>query len=231
MRRLVPTLCGLAALMLTSLPAQASSKAFTQMVAKLHSLQTYQVTVDGKITVEGVKGDSDTSESFKEHVYFKNPNKIVVSIPVLYGGITIWSDGKNMYQYYGIMNEYKETSVPADLVEYVMTLAMGSAKGYKDAGTTTINGTRVDIVKGPGPEELPGSSMSLYIGSKDHLLVGTMIVAPKASSTGGPTKFVQTYSKPVLNEPIPDNVFDLKLPPTAMKMAGGTPVPGGIGLR
>ena len=208
--------------------ASAASTSYSQMITKLRSLSTYQTTVHITIDAKVGHGASDQGMSVgcTEHIVYKKPNLLIVSIPDYIGGITIWSDGSQMYQYYGANNEYKQSAVPKDLIkQFTMT---GEGVDLKEAGTGKLSGVPVTIVRGAGIE--PGTTLTLWIGTDDHLLRQIVYAMPKTATGTYTTILTEVFKDTILNAPLSTAGFSLKLPKTAMKSSSGAAVPGGIGL-
>ncbi|HEX5323162.1 MAG TPA: DUF2092 domain-containing protein, partial [Capsulimonadaceae bacterium] len=126
----------------------ATAGAYQRMVAKLHSLKTYKATIHGKLTLQPAngRGAANTITSV-ETVLYKSPNKLSIKAQQMMGGLLIVSNGKTIYQYSGLANQYTANPAPANLLGTIIANA-GSAHSFKQVGTTQIDGVSVAELKG-----------------------------------------------------------------------------------
>jgi outer membrane lipoprotein-sorting protein len=209
-------------LVLSASPAYAAdTNAYQRMVATLNALKTYQATVHSTISLQPVSGQGRPNTiSFVETIVYERPNKLSVKAVGGMGGMQMVSDGKVMYQYSSLANQYTQRPAPANLLRQV--LYNGAASSFKQEGTTTLNGIPVIELAGTRSTPQGRAKTTLYVGTKDHLPYRIRVVLPHLPGQEGSAfrmVSVQDFSNQRVNIPVPMSAFRFTPPANSTKVS------------
>ena len=199
----------------------ADTNAYQRMVATLDSLKTYQATVHSTISIQPVTGQGrPNTVNSVETIVYERPNKLSVKAVGLMGGMQMVSDGKAMYQYSSLANQYTQKPAPASLLRQL--LYNGAASSFKQVGTTALNG--IPVIELAGTQSTPQGSAktTLYIGTEDHLPYRIRVVLPHLPGQEGSAfrmVSVQDFSNQRVNMPVPMSAFRFTPPANSTKVS------------
>src|SRR5579883_79472 len=212
----------------------ASSSVYQRMIAKLHSLKTYQATISATLTLQPTNGQGQGNTiNSTETILYKNPNKLALKMQGMMGGILIVSNGKTIYQYSGLTNQYTAKPAPTNLLSSIVANA-GFNDKLRTVGSTAINGVPVTELKGSTTTAQGPVQTTLYIGTRDALpyrIVATMAHLPGQQGAAFRMISEQSFTNQKVNVPVPESAFHFVPPANATKVTslGGFGGPGASG--
>jgi outer membrane lipoprotein-sorting protein len=205
--------------------AQSPPLAYNAMLAKLQSLNSYQVT----ITEATLMQTSDTGAKPRvikstDHVKFKAPNYFNFQSDGLLGGTTIVSDGKTEFFYSNLAQQYAAEPAPKNIADQIMS-GVGLHGGKVSWGSDSrvvIAGIAVEMIEGTVTSARGISKMTLYIKRSDSLPYKAIVDLPQISDPDGNTlKITRTavFSHQILNASIAKASFMFTPPAGSTKVA------------
>lgn len=237
-RRIISTLLAAALSVAIAAPSPAATDAYHRMVAKLHSLKSYQATVNARLTYGSVSGGQPTSMKWVDKVLYKSPNKLSVTFVGFMGGLKVVSDGRTMYTYSPLANQYSEHPAPANLLDSVLTTSTVGIR-LKEVGSSSINGVPVSVLKGTTPTAQGNVDTTYYIRKSDNLPRRIIVTMHVSGPQGQSFRVVneQDFATQKTNTTISNSAFRFTVPAGATKSpnlggmsTGGGPAAGLPGL-
>jgi outer membrane lipoprotein-sorting protein len=223
------------ALLTASIPAYAGdpSTAFDQMMSKLRSLKSFEVTVQETTLLQPTdptaKARTITSS---DEIDYKAPNLFSLINNSLMGGVTVVSDGKTEYIYSSLTQEYAAIPAPRDILGNVLGSLQRGTTHWSTEKRSTVNGVAVKELNGALSTPRGMAQVTLYINSSDFLPLEAVISLPTVSgATGNGLKITRTqlFADPKLNQPIPNSLFTFSPPEGSTKVDSPTDLGGGFG--
>lgn len=209
-------------------PALASARSapgnsYQSMVAKLDSLKTYQATVHSTISLQPVNGQGrpNTIHSV-ETIIYERPNKLSVKAEGLMGGMQVVSNGKTMYQYSALANQYTAKPAPANLLRVILGNGAGREADFKEVGTSTVDGVPVVEMKGTQSTPQGLAETMLYIGEANHLPYRAVFVLPHLpGQEGSAFRMVTTqdFTSEKVNAAVPSSAFRFVPPANSIRVS------------
>ena len=200
----------------------ATSSAYQRLLSRLDSLKTYQGTIHSTITLEPISGQGrPNTMKFVETVIYEHPNKLSVQAQGLMGGIQLVSDGKTLYQYSALANQYTEKPAPANLFKALFARSSPSGNP-RPAGTGSVDGVPVRILKGSALTPQGEAETTFYIGQKDNLLHRFRVVLPHLPGQQGSSFRMVTqedFMNQVIDAPVSSSAFQFAPPANSTRVS------------
>jgi outer membrane lipoprotein-sorting protein len=203
------------------------------MIAKLHSLKTYQVTIQDTTVLDSGAGTKPRTLNSTGQIKYVKPNLIDAELTGVLGGGKLVSDGKTEYTYSELANQYSTQPAPADYTRGLLGGTSGKGVAWTLAGTSTVGAIPVTDMTGLLSTPQGKATVTLSVGRKDFLPYKIVSVLPKFTSPRGGTLQVtrtQTFSDIKTNRSIALSAFKFTPPSDATKASSPGQLAGGLGF-
>jgi outer membrane lipoprotein-sorting protein len=194
-----------------------------QLIQHYRSLQTFQATINSVTTLQPTNGSQPNVIQSTIKIVYKKPNLVRITTEGLTGGGEVISNGKTLFTFAAMANQYTEQPAPADIGERFIG-PLKSGPNLKATGHTVIDGAPVDIYTGMAATKGVPTQYTLYVDRSADLIRRLILRIPRLSGPQGANFHLtvqQDYTQQVLNKPVPASQFQFTPPSGAQKGAPG----------
>ncbi len=212
--------------------AESPSDCYQQMLTKLRSVKTYQVTIEDSTKLQPtVAGSKPRTIQSTDEVAFQKPKLFSLKNDGLMGGGTVVSDGKLEYFYSELTDQYASRNAPNDIVTGVTGGLQGKRVIWMSASATVLSGVPVKKLDGVMNGARGATHVTLYIRASDSLPFQLRLVLPTISSADGDGLQItrtEFFMNQRLNAPVPHSTFQFTPPDGAVKVNSPSELSSGL---
>lgn len=197
---------------------------YQQTLAKYRTLTSYTATIKSNTILQPIDGSTPNTVQSTMSVQFKKPNFLHVNEEGLMGGGTMVSDGKTMWGYSALTNEYGSHPAPKDL----LGVALGGIRdmsGLHNAGQQVIDGKPTTHLAGNLSSRAGPTTVDVFVDNSTKLLRRVVVHVPHLPGAQGASfRMTVTYDylAQALNTSVPSKLFKFLPPAGAEKAASGS---------
>jgi len=206
-------------------PGQSSSL-YKRLMSRYEQLGTYQATIQSLTTLQPVNGTKPNTIDSTLNVSYKAPNLFRIDAQGLMGGGTRVSDGKTLYTYSAMLNQYSAEAAPKDLFSELMA-ATADAPAMKAVGRAVIDRVATTQYSGSSATAHGAITYDVYINDASRLIQRIVIREPALPGPQGADFHLilrEDYVTQKLNPVLPANLFHFD-PPAGAQKADSAQIP------
>jgi outer membrane lipoprotein-sorting protein len=194
-----------------------SSAVYKHLVSRYGALKSYQATIQSVAILQPVNGSKPNTIDTTLNVSYEAPNLFRIDAQGLMGGGVRVSDGKTLYTYSAMLNQYTTEPAPKKALSELISL-LASAPALDRVGQEIVNGVQTTQYAGTSATDHGKLRYEVFIDSKTQLIqrlviTGSALPGPQGSEFRLILR--EDYTSQKLNPKLTRNLFHFAPPPGA----------------